>query len=160
MDMNDFILVSVDDHLVEPPDMFVGHIPDKYKDDVPKLIQREDGTDAWVFERQEATDVGLNAVAGRPPDEYGAEPAKLSEIGESYYNVHERIRDMNANSVAAALNFPSYPQFCGQYFARAQDKDLGLTVLRAYNDWHIDEWYGTYPGRMIPRHCRRSGIPS
>jgi predicted TIM-barrel fold metal-dependent hydrolase len=48
------------------------------------------------------------------------------------------------------MNFPSYPQFCGQYFARAQDKDLGLAVLKAYNDWHVDEWCGTYPGRMIP----------
>lgn len=151
MDMNDLVLVSVDDHMVEPPDMFEGHIPAKYKDDVPKLIQREDGTDAWVFEGQEATNVGLNAVAGRPTDEYGAEPTKLSEIREGCYNIHERIRDMNANGVAAALNFPSYPQFCGQYFARAQDKDLGLAVLRAYNDWHIDEWCGEYPGRMIPQ---------
>ncbi|MEV0708712.1 amidohydrolase family protein [Nocardia aurea] len=150
MDMNDFILVSVDDHLVEPPDMFEHHIPAKYKDDVPKLIQRVDGTDAWVFEGQEATNVGLNAVAGRPPDEYGAEPTKLSEIREGCYDIHERIRDMNANGVLAAMNFPSYPQFCGQYFARAKDKDLGLAVLRAYNDWHIDEWAGTYPGRMIP----------
>lgn len=66
MDMNDFVLVSVDDHLVEPPDMFDNHIPAKYKNDVPKLIQRADGTDAWVFEGQEATNVGLNAVAGRP----------------------------------------------------------------------------------------------
>ncbi|MBH0776303.1 amidohydrolase family protein [Nocardia bovistercoris] len=150
MDMNDFILVSVDDHLVEPPDMFADHIPAKYKDDVPKLIQRVDGTDAWVFEGQEATNVGLNAVAGRPPDEYGAEPTKLAEIREGCYDIHERIRDMNANGVLAAMNFPSYPQFCGQYFARAKDKDLGLAVLRAYNDWHIDEWAGTYPGRMIP----------
>ncbi|MGB3895936.1 MAG: amidohydrolase family protein [Mycolicibacter sinensis] len=150
MKMDDFVLVSVDDHLVEPPDMFEGHIPDRYKDDVPKLIQRADGTDAWVFEGQEATNVGLNAVAGRPPDEYGAEPTKLSEIREGCYNIHERIRDMNANGVAAAMNFPSYPQFCGQYFARAKDKDLALAVLRAYNDWHIDEWCGTYPGRMVP----------
>ncbi|MFC8526034.1 amidohydrolase family protein [Nocardia sp. NPDC057227] len=150
MDINDFILVSVDDHLVEPPDMFENHIPAKYRDDVPKLIQRADGTDAWVFEGQEATNVGLNAVAGRPPDEYGAEPTKLSEIREGCYDIHERIRDMNANGVLAAMNFPSYPQFCGQYFARAKDKDLGLAVLRAYNDWHIDEWAGTYPGRMIP----------
>jgi hypothetical protein len=79
--------------------MFKGHIPDKYKDDVPKLIKREDGTDAWVFEGQEATNVGLNAVAGRPPDEYGAEPTKLSEIRKGCYNIHERIRDMNANGV-------------------------------------------------------------
>ena len=80
MRADDLILISVDDHMVEPPDMFDNHIPAKYKDDVPKLIQRADGTDAWVFEGQEATNVGLNAVAGRPPDEYGAEPTKLSEI--------------------------------------------------------------------------------
>jgi predicted TIM-barrel fold metal-dependent hydrolase len=151
MDMNDLVLVSVDDHLVEPPGLFDKHIPAKYKDDVPKLIQRDDGTDAWVFEGQEATNVGLNAVAGRPPDEYGAEPTKLSEIRDGCYDVDERIRDMNANGVAAAMNFPSFPQFCGQYFARAQDKDLGLAVLRAYNDWHIDEWCGAYPGRLIPQ---------
>lgn len=151
MEMNDLVLVSVDDHLVEPPDLFKNHIPAKYRDDVPELIQRPDGTDAWVFEGQEATNVGLNAVAGRPPDEYGAEPTKLSEIREGCYDIHERIRDMNANGVAAAMNFPSFPQFCGQYFARAADKDLGLAVLRAYNDWHIDEWCGAYPGRMIPQ---------
>ena len=23
-------------------------------------------------------------------------------------------------------------------------------MVRAYNDWHIDEWAGTYPGRFIP----------
>jgi predicted TIM-barrel fold metal-dependent hydrolase len=151
MDMDDMVLVSVDDHMVEPPDMYDNHIPEKYRELAPKLIEREDGTNAWVFEGQEATNVGLNAVAGRPPDEYGAEPTKLSEIREGCYNIHERIRDMNANGVAAALCFPSYPQFCGQYFARAQDKELGLAVLRAYNDWNIDEWCGTYPGRMIPQ---------
>jgi len=39
----------------------------------------------------------------------------------------------------ASINFPSYPQFCGQYFARVKDKDLGLAALRAYNDRHIDD---------------------
>ena len=97
MNIDDLILVSVDDHVVEPPDMFEGHISAKYKDMVPKLIQREDGTDAWVFEGQEATNVGLNAVAGRPPDEYGAEPTKLSEIRPGCYDIHERVRDMDRN---------------------------------------------------------------
>jgi hypothetical protein len=22
--------------------------------------------------------------------------------------------------------------------------------VRAYNDWHIDDWCGAYPGRFIP----------
>jgi len=150
VNIDDLILVSVDDHVVEPPDMFEGHIPDKYKDQAPKVINKPDGTDAWVFEGQEATNVGLNAVAGRPPDEYGVEPTRFSEIRPGCFDIHERVRDMNANGILASMNFPSYPQFCGQYFARAVDKDLALAVLRAYNDWHIDEWCGTYPGRMIP----------
>ncbi len=150
MNIDDLILVSVDDHVVEPPDMFAGHIPDKYRDQAPKVITKPDGTDAWVFEGQEATNVGLNAVAGRPPDEYGVEPTSFSEMRPGCFDIHERIRDMNANGVLASMNFPSYPQFCGQYFARADDKDLALAVLQAYNDWHVDEWCGTYPGRMIP----------
>ncbi len=150
MNINDLILVSVDDHVVEPPDMFHGHISDRYKDQAPRVIAKEDGTEAWVFEGQQATNVGLNAVAGRPPDEYGLEPTRFEEIRSGCFNIHDRISDMNANGVLASLNFPSYPQFCGQFFARASDKDLGLAVLRAYNDWHIDEWCGTYPGRMIP----------
>jgi predicted TIM-barrel fold metal-dependent hydrolase len=147
---DDLILVSVDDHVVEPPDMFEGHIPARWRDSAPKVVTKADGTDAWVFEGQEATNVGLNAVAGRPPDEYGVEPTRFDEIRPGCFDIHERIRDMNANGVLASMNFPSYPQFCGQYFARAEDKDLALAVLRAYNDWHVDEWCGTYPGRMIP----------
>ena len=23
-------------------------------------------------------------------------------------------------------------------------------MLQAYNDWHVDEWCGAYPGRFIP----------
>ncbi len=106
MNIDDLILVSVDDHVVEPPDMFAGHIPDKYKDQAPKVITKPDGTDAWVFEGQEATNVGLNAVAGRPPDEYGVEPTSFSEMRPGCFDIHERIRDMNANGVLASMNFP------------------------------------------------------
>jgi predicted TIM-barrel fold metal-dependent hydrolase len=139
MNIDDLILVSVDDHVVEPPDMFESHIPARYRDQAPKVVTKDDGTDAWVFEGQEATNVGLNAVAGRPPDEYGVEPTRFDEMRPGCFDIHERIRDMNANGVLASMNFPSYPQFCGQYFARADDKDLALAV-----------WCGTYPGRMIP----------
>jgi hypothetical protein len=34
--------------------------------------------------------------------------------------------------------------------SKARDKKLALTHLRAYNDWHIDEWCGAYPERFIP----------
>jgi hypothetical protein len=48
------------------------------------------------------------------------------------------------------MNFPSFPQFCGQLFARTEDKDVALAMVRAYNDWHIEGWCGAAPGRFIP----------
>ena len=42
--MNDMILVSVDDHLCEPPHMFDAHLPKKWADEAPKLIRTDKGT--------------------------------------------------------------------------------------------------------------------
>jgi predicted TIM-barrel fold metal-dependent hydrolase len=64
--------------------------------------------------------------------------------------VDRRIDDMNANGVLGSMNFPSFPQFCGQIFNSVEDKELGLAVLQAYNDWHVDAWCGSHPGRFIP----------
>ena len=57
---------------------------------------------------------------------------------------------MNAGGVLGSMNFPSFPGFSGRLFAACEDKGLALAVLQAYNDWHIDEWCGAYPGRFIP----------
>jgi predicted TIM-barrel fold metal-dependent hydrolase len=150
MDAADLIMVSVDDHVVEPPNVFEGRLPARYRDLAPKLITREDGTNAWVYEGAEIGNVALNAVAGRPPEEYGIEPTSFDELRPGTYDIHERVKDMDANGVLGSLCFPSFPQFCGQLFARTEDKDVALAMVQAYNDWHIDEWCGSYPGRFIP----------
>jgi predicted TIM-barrel fold metal-dependent hydrolase len=150
MNVEDLILVSVDDHVVEPPGMFDGHLPDKYKDLAPKAITTEAGDDVWSYEGQELPNIGLNAVAGRPPAEYGIDPTSFADMREGCYDIEARIADMNANGVLGSMCFPSFPQFCGQLFARTEDKDVALAMVRAYNDWHIDEWCGYEPGRFIP----------
>jgi predicted TIM-barrel fold metal-dependent hydrolase len=151
MRAEDMILVSVDDHVVEPPTMFDAHLPDRYKDRAPKVIKTEQGTDVWSYQGAIIPNIGLNAVAGRPREEYGVEPTSFDEIRPGTYDIHERIKDMNAAGVLASMNFPSFPSFSGRLFAKTEDKDLALAVTRAYNDWHIDEWAGTYPGRIIPQ---------
>ena len=150
MDINDMVLVSVDDHVVEPPHLFEGRLPAKYADLAPQFVTRDDGTNAWVYEGQEIANVALNAVAGRPPEEYGMEPTSFAELRAGCYDIDERVKDMDANGVLGSLCFPSFPQFCGQLFARTEDKDVALAMVRAYNDWHIDEWCGTPPGPVHP----------
>jgi len=150
MRMEDMILVSVDDHVVEPPDMFDRHIPAGYRDRAPRVIRKQDGSDVWLFEGRQMPNIGLNAVAGRPPEEYGVEPTAYQQLRPGCFDLKARVGDMNANGVLGSMCFPSFPAFCGQVFYGARDKDLALAVLRAYNDWHIDEWCGGAPGRFIP----------
>jgi predicted TIM-barrel fold metal-dependent hydrolase len=150
MQTDDLVLVSVDDHVVEPPDLFERHLPAEYKDIAPHIVRKEDGADVWQFLEFEVPNIGLNAVAGRPPEEYGIDPTSFEELREGCFDIEKRVLDMNANGVLGSLCFPSLPGFAGRLFAALQDKEAALALARAYNDWHIDEWCGTFPGRFIP----------
>ena len=150
MKLDDMILVSVDDHVVEPPDLFERHLPAKYRDIAPRVVHEADGTDVWHFLDFEIPNVGLNAVAGRPREEYSINPTSFDELRPGCYDVAQRVLDMDANGLLGSLNFPSLPGFAGRLFAAMDDKDAALALNRAYNDWHIEDWCGAAPGRFIP----------
>ena len=147
--VDDLILISVDDHLIEPPDLFADHLDAKYQDRAPRLERNDAGSDVWVFNGVAMETVALNAVAGRPKDEYGMEPQSLDEVRPGCYDVHERVKDMDAGGVLGSMNFPSFPTFTARVF-QTEDLDLSRALVRAYNDWHIDAWCGAYPARFIP----------
>ncbi|HET9541836.1 MAG TPA: amidohydrolase family protein, partial [Acidimicrobiales bacterium] len=148
--LDDLIFVSVDDHVVEPPHLFEGRMPAAYADRAPKVIRTDAGDDVWSFEGAMIPNIGLNAVAGRPKEEYGVDPTSYDEMRPGCWDIHERVKDMSAGGILAAMCFPSFPSFSGRLFLTTEDKGLATAVVRAYNDWHIDEWCGTYPERHIP----------
>ncbi|SEP05661.1 amidohydrolase family protein [Trujillonella endophytica] len=150
MNVEDMVMVSIDDHVIEPPDMYKNHLPAKYMDLAPKSIVDENGFAKWWFQGTALGSVGLNAVVGWPNEEWGLNPSTFAEMRPGAYDIHERVRDMNRNGILASMCFPSYAGFSARYFQQAEDKDLSLLMLKAYNDWHIDEWCTAYPGRMIP----------
>ncbi len=152
MQMDDMILVSIDDHMIEPPDMFENHVPERFRDQVPKVVRNESGQDEWVFQgASTSTPFGMAATVGWPAEEWGFGPASMSEMRPGCFDVHERVRDMDANGVLASMNFPTMAGFNARTFNEAPDKECSLVMLQAYNDWHLDEWCGSYPGRFIPQ---------
>ena len=150
MKMDEMILVSVDDHVVEPPNLFDGRLAAKWKDRAPRVVRKADGTDVWVFEGRQIPNLAVNAVAGRPPEEYGMEPTAYEQLRAGCYDITARIGDMNASGILGSLCFPSFPGLCGELFAQQEDKAMSQAMVEAYNDWHIDSWCGAYPGRFIP----------
>src|SRR5690349_11537674 len=43
-------IVSVDDHVIEPPNVWMDRLPSKYKDIGPRIIRESDGNEYWVYE--------------------------------------------------------------------------------------------------------------
>jgi predicted TIM-barrel fold metal-dependent hydrolase len=154
-----FTIISVDDHLIEPPDLFDGRMPAHLVDRAPRVT--DDGTsEVWEFDGHRYSNIGLNAVVGRPSEEWSMEPARFDEMRPGCWDIHARIVDMDLAGIWASLCFPSLlAGFAGTVFSRCSDPSLGLACVRAWNDWHHDVWAGTYPDRIIPLQIPWLGDP-
>jgi predicted TIM-barrel fold metal-dependent hydrolase len=146
-----YTIISVDDHLIEPADVFEGRVPAAFADRAPRVVTLDDGRETWVYEEGFYPQVGLNAVAGRPKAEWSMEPARFDEMRRGCYDIEARVHDMDLDGIYASLCFPSLiAGFAGTIFANSKDQELGLACLRAWNDWHIEEWAAPHPDRIIP----------
>ena len=150
MTPEDLILISVDDHICEPRDMFDAHVPAKYKDQVPRVVEDDDGREQWWYGDLPGRNLGLNAVAGKPREYFNLDASRYDEMRPGCYDVHERVRDMSAGGQLAGLNFPNWTGFAGQVLQNGPDLKVNEIMIQAYNDWHVDEWCAAYPDRFIP----------
>jgi predicted TIM-barrel fold metal-dependent hydrolase len=161
--------ISVDDHVLEPPDVWTSRLASKFLPQAPHYERRrvagvrwtKDGfipdlgadgveTDVWVFgdvvtpPRRSICSVGLDR------DRMTLDAIALDAMRPGCFEPKARLADMDLNHVEASLCFPQMIRFCGQEFSEVADKELGLACIRAYNDWMVEEWCGTNPKRLIP----------
>ncbi len=144
-------IISVDDHVVEPPDTFENRLPKRLQERAPRVVLLEGGGEAWQFENQLIPNIGLAAASGRPAREWGTDPERFADMREGTWNPDARVRDMDLDGVYASLNFPSFlPGFGGNRLQTlTKDLQLSLACVRAYNDWHLEAWVGSHPDRFI-----------
>jgi predicted TIM-barrel fold metal-dependent hydrolase len=164
-------IISVDDHVVEPPTLWTDRLPAKYRDEGPRVkrmkgqVTVKDGrtgfdpdvtegphtgwSDVWLYQ-----DMAWPLHAGYA--QYGVakesrDPVTYDEIHPACWKQDERLKAMDLNHNQASICFPTVPRFCGQAFLERQDKELALIALRAWNDWVIEDWCGgAAKGRLIP----------
>ena len=146
-----YTIISVDDHVVEPPHTFQGRLPRKYSDRAPRIVELEDGSEAWHIEGRNYPQIAMGAVVGRPRDQWGLEATRYSDIRPGCYDVAHRIKDMDIDGVYASLNFPSLIAGLGgaTFYTGTKDHEFGLALVRAWNDWLYEEWMQPHPDRII-----------
>jgi predicted TIM-barrel fold metal-dependent hydrolase len=168
-------IISVDDHVVEPPDLWTKRLPAKYQGKGPRVVRDRarfsftggtfayekgvtDGEwcDWWLYDELVYPFPKLSAAVGF--DDLDVTPTTFDEIRPGCWIQSERLADMDANHVDASICFPNtLPRFCGQTFyeqgvkREGGDPELARLCVAAYNDWMIDEWCaGDAKGRLIP----------
>jgi predicted TIM-barrel fold metal-dependent hydrolase len=163
------MIISVDDHVVEPPHLWQTWLPAKHRERGPKVellptgeVKMLDGRYIehpgtsgklcawWNYDGNYFSLKRYIAAVGYPPEEVDMYPITYDEMRPGCWKPSERIKDMQMNGVEASLCFPNYPRFCGQIFSEAPDKELALACIKAYNDWMVEEWCGDSEGRLIP----------
>ena len=164
-------MISVDDHVMEPKELWQQQLPASQRDRGPKVVREkvklsfkgghygferdvEDGDwcDVWLFDDLVTPTGLLHAPAGIPREEQRNVPAVYEDLRQGTWDQTARLADMDANHCDAAINYPNiFPRFAGQGFLERSDKELALACLRIYNDWMIDDWCaGAGRGRLIP----------
>jgi predicted TIM-barrel fold metal-dependent hydrolase len=144
-------IISVDDHAIEPPDLFATRVPAALREQAPVIELDHDGVPYWIVDGTGYAYTTGNGASGRPTSEWVQAPQKYEEFRRGVWDPKARIADMDLNGVWASLNFPSMIWgFAGTRFATMRDPDVGLASLRAYNDWVVDEWCAAAPERLIP----------
>jgi predicted TIM-barrel fold metal-dependent hydrolase len=143
-------LISVDDHLIEPPGVWQERVPARHRDAAPRVVELEGGQQVWQYQGKQYATLGLNAVAGKPFEEFGNEPTRYEDMMPGAYDPVARVRDMDIDGIQAQLCFPTFPRFAGTMFLEGEDREVALDSVRAYNDFVLDEWCASAPGRYIP----------
>jgi len=162
-------IISVDDHIVEPADVWTSRMPAKYKDAAPHIVRKDmpDVTfvggkltvneggggapaDWWIYEKLQRPLLRVDSAVGVPRDEVTMKGVTYEDMRPGSYSQKERLEDMDENHIEASLCFPTFPRFCGQTFTEAEDKELALLCVKAYNDYQVEEWCAGTGGRLVP----------
>ncbi len=164
------MIVSVDDHVVEPAHVWHTWLPERYRDQGPRVERRglaglrmvgpavyehefDDAAppcDIWFYEDLIVPLKRHIAAVGFDRDDMTLSPITYDEMRDGCYDPKARVEDMLVNHVEQSLCFPTFPRFCGQTFLEAKDKELAAACVTAYNDWMVEEWCGQSDGHLIP----------
>jgi predicted TIM-barrel fold metal-dependent hydrolase len=163
------LIVSADDHIIEPKDLWSSRLPRKYADIGPRVV-RERGSltlrggefiyeaspqgeevDVWYYEDVREPSRLTAAAAGFDLDDMEIRVITFDDMRPGCYEQEARLSDMDAAGIEASICFPgSFVRFCGQRFNFGKDHELSLLCVQAYNDYMIDEWTAGSNGRLIP----------
>jgi predicted TIM-barrel fold metal-dependent hydrolase len=135
-------IISADSHVNPPKDLWTRSAPAKLRERAPRVESTDQG-DFWITDSQISGAIGLDASAGRKPEDFKAHGLTYKDMRPGSYDPDARLADMDLDGVDAEVLY-----FGGPVTQYAKDPELRSFVVRTYNDW-MAELSKAAPGRLI-----------
>ena len=149
--MASYRVISSDNHVFEPPELWTSRIEHKFRDRAPSVVHRsEDDTDWWVCEELKGVSGGSGgSQAGKrfmKPEERGAFrfADKMENVLPGGYIPEEHVKDLDVDGIYAGIIYPTAGLFL---YPSVRDSELFNAICRAYNDW-LAEFCRPFPQRL------------
>ena len=143
--MLDCRVISSDNHVFEPGDLWTTRIEPKFKDRAPHIERLEKGGDFWVCDGLKGVPVATETQPGvrfeNPKDLNYRDTAENIPLGG--YIPEEHVKDMDSDGVDVGIIYPTV----GLLHFSLPDSEFVTAVFKPYNDW-IAEFCGAYPNRL------------
>lgn len=162
-------LISPDDHVQCPSHVFEARLPARLREAAPRIERRrgradlgagdirfvddEQGhvADVWHYDGKRIPLVRIAAASGYARSEIDGRPVTYDDMHPACFDPVARLEAMDEAGIAASVCYPNmFVRFCGQTFSLAQDKEVALACIQAYNDFIIEEWCAGSGGRLVP----------
>jgi predicted TIM-barrel fold metal-dependent hydrolase len=142
----EYNVISTDDHIIEAPNCFVDYLLADLRGRAPRISRMADGGDGWTLDGKPLGEsFGLSAMAGRPYEDYKASGLTFEEILPGNYDGRAHLADMELDGIDAAVIFPLVTSKTYEL----SDRPFAVALMRAYNNWLLDEFCSADAGRLI-----------
>ncbi len=143
-------LVSVNDHLIEPPDLWTSRLPGGLAGDAPRVVDVPgEGEDGWLFGGELLRFSQLSVVARKEGLDAVVPARRAEEMLPAAFDPTARLAAMDADGVAVHTLLPHVCGFAGERLRLCARGELWTALVRAYNDFALGEFCPTDPERLV-----------
>jgi len=142
---DDVLLISADNHVNEPPNVFVDRVPAHLKDRAPRILEGTDGGEGWSFDgKTPKRTFGIEAMAGYERKDFKLSGLRFADLRPGNYDGYEHLKDIDLDGLYGSVCFPD----AGIGLFSMPDPELAAACMRAYNDWILEDFQAADPKRI------------
>ena len=137
-------MISSDSHIIEPPDLWTGRVPEHLADRAPRVVVEDDGEWWYIDGRKTMSHLGIQTGA-----RFEGDPDKLvtsatfDQVRPAAYDPRAYLEENETDGVWGSVIYPSE----GLVMFSVPNTEVVSASMKAYNDW-LAEFCSEDPVRL------------